>query len=47
MNAVDFKGNEHIGLNNVRHRIASMCKGDVKFESEVGKGTKVTITFYK
>jgi sensor histidine kinase YesM len=47
MNAVDFKGNKHIGLNNVRHRIASMCKGDVKFESEVGKGTKVTITFYK
>ena len=47
MNEVDFKGNKHIGLNNVRHRIASMCKGDVKFESEVGKGTKVTITFYK
>ena len=47
MNDVDFKGNKHIGLNNVRHRIISMCKGDVKFESEVGKGTKVTITFYK
>ncbi|MBE6141416.1 MAG: hypothetical protein E7175_01010 [Erysipelotrichaceae bacterium] len=47
MNDIDFKGNKHIGLNNVRHRIASMCKGDVKFESEVGKGTKVTITFYK
>ena len=47
MNDVDFKGNKHIGLNNVRHRIHSMCDGDIIFESEPGKGTTVTITFYK
>ena len=44
---IDFKGNKHIGLNNVRHRIHSMCNGDILFESEVNKGTTVTITFYK
>ena len=47
MNEVNFKNNEHIGLNNVRQRITSMCKGDIVFESEKNKGTKVTISFYK
>ena len=45
MDDVDFKGNEHIGLNNVKYRIESMCKGDIKFESEVNKGTKVVVQF--
>ena len=46
INKVDFEGN-HFGLNNVRHRIRTMCHGDIKFESELNKGTTVTITFYK
>ena len=47
MNDVDFKSNKHIGLSNVQHRISSMCKGDVTFDSEPNKGTKVVIKFYK
>jgi sensor histidine kinase YesM len=47
MDEVDFKENKHIGLNNVKYRIETMCKGDVKFESEVNKGTKVVVQFYK
>ena len=44
---VDFVSNEHIGLNNVRHRIISMCKGDIIFDSKKNQGTKVIISFYK
>ena len=47
MNEVDFNGNQHIGLNNVRHRISTMTNGDIEFESEVNKGTKVVVRFYK
>ena len=41
------KGDDHFGLNNIKYRISSMCKGDVKVESELGKGTTVTVLFYK
>lgn len=44
---IDFKNNKHIGLNNVKHRITTMCKGDITFESEINKGTKVTVSFLK
>lgn len=44
---VDFKNNKHIGLNNVKHRITTMCKGDITFESEINKGTKVTVSLLK
>lgn len=47
MNAVDFKSNKHIGLNNVKHRIETMCKGSIEFNSEVNKGTQVVVKFYK
>lgn len=47
LNEVNFKDNEHIGLNNVKQRINSMCKGDICFESKKNEGTKVTISFYK
>ena len=47
MNNVDFKSNKHIGLNNVKHRITTMSKGDIHFESEQNKGTKVVVRFYK
>ncbi len=44
---VDFKNNKHIGLNNVKHRITTMCKGNITFESEINKGTKVTVSLLK
>ena len=47
MNEVDFKSNKHIGLNNVRHRILTMAHGDITFSSEVHKGTKVVVKFFK
>ena len=47
VNKIDFKNNKHIGLNNVRQRITSMCKGDIHFESENNNGTKAIISFYK
>ena len=33
----------HIGLNNVRERIETMCFGDMKIESKIGEGTTITI----
>lgn len=47
MDDVDFKGNKHIGLNNVKHRITTMSRGEIRFESEPNKGTKVMVLFYK
>lgn len=47
MEKIDFSNNKHIGLNNVRHRLKTMCKGDIVFSSQVGKGTKVVVTFEK
>ena len=47
--SVNFKDddNKHFGINNIKHRIKNMCNGDIMIESEVDKGTKVTVTFYK
>ena len=39
--------NNHIGIDNVRYRLSSMVKGDLKIESEIDKGTKVIAKFYK
>ena len=39
--------NKHIGLNNVKYRISTMCHGNMKVESEIDKGTKITLTFYR
>ena len=44
---IDFTSNKHIGLNNVKYRISSMKKGNITFESEKNRGTKVTVSFYK
>lgn len=44
---IDFNDNKHIGLNNVRHRIKTMCKGELILNSEINKGTEVTVKFYK
>ena len=40
-------GSTHIGLNNVKYRLTTMCNGDMKIESEIDKGTTITMLFYK
>lgn len=47
--ATNFKDedNKHFGINNIKHRIENMCNGDIIIDSEINKGTKVTVTFYK
>ena len=47
MDDVDFKNNIHFGLQNIKFRLNSMCSADVVVESEVGKGTKIRVVFYK
>ena len=47
MENVDFKSNIHFGLQNIKFRLNSMCSADVVLESEVGKGTKIRVVFYK
>ena len=37
----------HVGLQNVRNRIAAMCKGDLTVKSTEGVGTRVTIEIPK
>lgn len=39
--------NKHIGLNNVRYRLSTMCKGSMTISSELDKGTVVTVYIYK
>lgn len=40
-------GNKHFGLNNIKYRIEKMCNGHILVDSELNKGTHITITFYK
>ena len=40
----DKENAEHVGLLNTEERIRLMCGGSVKIASEIGKGTKVTVT---
>ena len=47
MNSIDFEANKHFGINNIRHRIKSMCNGSLEIISEINKGTKAVITFKK
>ncbi len=37
----------HVGLQNVRNRVAAMCKGELTVKSTVGIGTRVTIEIPK
>ena len=37
----------HVGLSNIRYRVESLCNGKVDITSQVGFGTKVTITLPK
>lgn len=38
---------EHVGIANVRNRVAAMCKGEITIKSTVGVGTRVTIEIPK
>jgi sensor histidine kinase YesM len=44
----DPEANEmHVGIENVRDRVAAMCKGDITIKSTLGVGTRVTIEIPK
>lgn len=47
MDDVDFIHNEHIGLNNIKHRLHTMCSASMIIDSKPGKGTRVAVTFSK
>ncbi|MDY6366950.1 MAG: histidine kinase [Clostridia bacterium] len=47
MNDVNFEENKHFGLNNIKYRIESMCKGSISVDSKVNEGTKVVVRFEK
>ncbi len=47
MEDVDFESNKHVGLNNIRYRIDTMCHGDITVNSKIGEGTEVIVTFAK
>lgn len=44
---VDFSNNKHIGINNIKDRLKSMCNGDLVITSKPGSGTLAIVTFYK
>lgn len=37
-------GNDHFGIRNIQKRLQTLVNGNIKIESQVGKGTKVIIT---
>ena len=47
MNDVNFKNNEHLGINNIKYRLKTMCNGSFLINSEVGKGSTAIIKIYK
>lgn len=44
---LDTQDNKHVGLNNVKHRLNSMCNSDMIVDSEINKGTNIKVLFYK
>ena len=42
-----LEGKKHIGLRNIRGRLAAMVNGELIIESEVGVGTKAVIMIPK
>ena len=40
-------GKRHVGIENVRQRLANMCGGSLTIESESGVGTNATIRIPK
>ena len=47
MNDIEFDKNKHFGISNIKHRLKTMCNGDLIITSELNKGTKTVIAFYK
>ena len=47
MESVDFKSNEHVGLNNIRYRLAKMGSGEFETQSKPMEGTTVRVSFKK
>jgi len=45
MNAVDLTKGDHVGFTNTKKRIEMMLHGTLEVQSEVGKGTEITIVF--
>ena len=37
----------HIGLNNVKYRLSTMCRGELTISSIIDKGTTMVVKFYK
>jgi len=46
-NILDSLGDDHIGIKNIKSRLKSQVNGDLKLESEIGKGTTALITIPK
>ena len=44
---VDFASNKHFGINNIKHRLNTMCNASIEISSVKNEGTKVVITFKK
>ena len=40
-------GRSHIGIENVKNRLKAQCNGELTLESQLGKGTVVTILIKK
>ena len=47
LNNLDPTDNNHIGLNNVKYRLSSMCNGELNIYSVIDKGTTMVVTFNK
>jgi LytS/YehU family sensor histidine kinase len=47
LSKIDFKSNQHFGIENIRNRLKIMCNGKLEIISKPGKGAKSIITFYK
>ena len=47
LNEVGKDGKQHIGISNVRYRLSTMCHSELSIKSEIGKGARVVVTFYK
>lgn len=40
-------GNDHFGINNIRYRLKTMCNAKFEITSEIDKGSRAVMTFYK
>ena len=47
VNGTKLGENLHFGISNIKHRLQTMCDGKLEISSEINKGTKAVITFYK